>query len=355
VTKRFATRLLHWFVRHGRHDLPWQHPRTPYRVWLSEVMLQQTQVAAVVPYFERFVARIPDVASLASAHDDEVMRLWAGLGYYARARNLLRAARAIVEQHRGEFPRDFDQVAALPGIGRSTTGAILAQAFGLRYAILDGNVRRVLARHAGIAGWPGDPKVQAKLWSIAENFLPRTRLPDYTQAIMDLGAQVCLPRAPRCDACPVRADCIAFATNGQSGLPSPRPKRARPLRKAQMLVIENRDGHILLERRAPAGLWGGLWCLPMCDAAIDWREYCRDALRVVAGEPQSLPAIKHGFTHFELEIAPVRLRLKKSVGADLRPEFQRSWTRMDQLAALGLPAPVKKLLSEIACRESSTA
>jgi A/G-specific adenine glycosylase len=353
VTKRFAARLLRWFDRNGRHDLPWQHPRAPYRVWLSEVMLQQTQVAAVIPYFQRFVARFPDVASLAAAHDDEVMKLWAGLGYYARARNLKRAAIEIVEKHRGEFPRAFDDVAALPGIGRSTAGAILAQAFGQRYAILDGNVRRVLARHAGIEGWPGDPNVQSRLWSMAEAILPFTRLRDYTQAIMDLGAQICLPRSPQCEACPVRADCVAFATHRQSTLPSPRPKRARPLRKAQMLVIENRDGQILLERRVPAGLWGGLWCLPMCDASADWRDYCRDALRVVAGEPQALPSLRHGFTHFELEIAPVRLRAHGGAGAIADSRW--SWTRMDQLAALGLPAPVKKLLAQLTCRESSTA
>ncbi|HZP11949.1 MAG TPA: A/G-specific adenine glycosylase [Nevskiaceae bacterium] len=346
MKKSFAARLLRWFDRHGRHDLPWQHPRTPYRVWLSEVMLQQTQVAAVIPYFERFVARFPDIAALAAANDDDVMHLWAGLGYYARARNLLKAARTIVDTHGGKFPSDVDQVAALPGIGRSTAGAILAQAFGQRHAILDGNVRRVLARHAGIAGWPGDPKVQAELWEIAERLLPRARLPDYTQATMDLGAQICLPRAPRCDECPVRADCVAFATDRQSEIPAPRPKRARPLRKAQMLVIENRDGAILLERRPPAGIWGGLWCLPMCDG--DWREYCRDALRVSAKDAQPLPSLRHAFTHFELEITPMRVGLK----ADPRKaDSQRAWTRIDQFDALGLPSPVKKLLAGLTCRE----
>ncbi len=190
----------------------------------------------------------------------------------------------------------------MPGIGRSTAGAILAQAFGQRHAILDGNVRRVLARHAGIAGWPGDPRVQAKLWNVAERLLPRARLPDYTQAIMDLGAQICLLRAPRCDACPVRADCIAFATDRQSEIPAARPKRARPLRKAQMLLIENRDGAILLERRPPAGIWGGLWCLPMCDG--DWREFCRDSLRVTATNAQSLPSLLQVFTHFEIQSLP---------------------------------------------------
>lgn len=343
MTKSFAARLLSWFDRHGRHDLPWQHPRSPYRVWLSEVMLQQTQVAAVIPYFERFVARFPDLASLAAARDDEVMHLWAGLGYYARARNLLKAARAIVDEHGGEFPSDFDAIAALPGIGRSTAGAILAQAFGQRHAILDGNVRRVLARHAGVAGWPGDPKVQAKLWEIAERLLPRARLPDYTQAIMDLGAQICLPRAPRCNACPVRGECVAFATSRQSEIPAPRPKRARPLRKAQMLLIENREGAILLERRPPAGIWGGLWCLPMCDG--NWRDYCRDALRVIAREPQALPSLRHAFTHFELEIAPVRLRANAECGAHGAPY---AWTKMGQLETLGLPSPVKKLLAQLA-------
>ncbi len=336
MSRSFAIRLLRWYDRHGRHDLPWQHPRTPYRVWLSEVMLQQTQVAAVIPYFERFVARFPDLATLAAASEDDVLQMWAGLGYYARGRNLLKAARAIVAEHGGEFPRTFEQVAALPGIGRSTAGAILAQAFGQRHAILDGNARRVLSRYSASAD-------DARLWELSEQLLPRARLVDYTQALMDLGANVCVPREPRCQTCPVSGDCKAFATGRQHEFPKRRVKPARPLRQASMLLIENRHGQILLERRPSPGIWGGLWCLPMFESNDAWRNYCRDELRIKVSAPRELPVLRHAFTHFELDIQPVRM---KTTGTT-----KGAWFAPAALAKLGLPSPVKKILFSAPRRE----
>jgi A/G-specific adenine glycosylase len=329
----FSARLLRWHARHGRHDLPWQHPRSAYRVWVAEVRLQQTQVATVIPYYQRFLARFPDVAALARAPLDEVLALWSGLGYYARARNLHRAAREVVGRHGGEFPRDFDAAVALPGIGRSTAGAILAQAFGQRHAILDGNARRVFARHAGVAGWPGEPRVAAKLWDVAQRRLPRARLADYTQALMDLGATLCTARTPRCHECPVATDCVARARGTVARLPSPRPRRERPRRAARLLLIENARGELLLERRPERGIWGGLWCPPLAGAG--WR---RDGLSLLG----QLPAIDHAFTHYDLRLTPLRLR------ATRRPApAGAAWVGPAELPRYGLPAPVRKLLDTL--------
>jgi A/G-specific adenine glycosylase len=329
----FASRLLRWHARHGRHDLPWQHPRTPYRVWLAEIMLQQTQVATVIPYYQRFLQRFPDIAALAAAPRDDVLAHWSGLGYYARARNLHRAAQLIVARHAGEFPRAFDAALELPGIGRSTAGAILAQAFGQRHAILDGNARRVFARHAGIAGWPGLPAVTQKLWRAAEERLPRARLVDYTQALMDLGATLCTPAQPRCASCPVARDCVALAAGKVDRLPTPRPRRARPKRSAHLLLIENRRGELLLERRPERGIWGGLWCPPL--AAGDWR---RAGFELVA----RLPDVKHAFTHYELRLRPVRVHDARG-----RMPAGSQWIAPSDLARYGVPAPVRKLLASL--------
>ena len=325
----FANRLLKWHARHGRHNLPWQHPRTPYRVWVAEIMLQQTQVATVIPYYARFLQRFPDVRALAAAKLDEVLALWSGLGYYARARNLHRAAGEIVAGHGGEFPRDFDAAVALPGIGRSTAGAILAQAFGARHAILEGNARRVFARHAGIKGWPGEPRVAAKLWAVAERHLPHAQLADYTQAVMDLGATVCTARVPACNACPVAADCIARRRGLVDRLPSPRPRRERPQRVAQLLLIENARGELLLERRPEKGIWGGLWCPPVIEGG-------KAGAKII----ERLPAIHHAFTHYDLELHPVRVRANGTRHAG-------DWVKLRALSRYGLPAPVRKLLSSL--------
>src|SRR5580765_3104624 len=244
MSDRFANRLLKWFDAHGRHDLPWQHPRTPYRVWQSEIMLQQTQVSVVIPYFQRFVAALPDLPALAAAPRDQVLALWSGLGYYARARNLHASAQRCVELHDGDLPRDFNALLALPGIGRSTAGALLAQAWGDRFAILDGNVKRLLARYHGIEGWPGTPIIEKQLWELAISHLPDARLADYTQAQMDLGATLCTRANPDCTHCPLHKDCVAYSTGRTSSLPAPQPNKAKPKRETHVVWMEDRVGRV---------------------------------------------------------------------------------------------------------------
>jgi len=344
VAQDHATRLLAWFDRNGRHDLPWQHPRSPYRVWLSEVMLQQTQVQVVVPYFERFVAALPDIGALAAAPLDDVLALWSGLGYYARARNLHQAARLCVERHQGALPRDFDALHALPGVGRSTAGAILAQAWGDRFAILDGNVKRVLARCHGIDGWPGTPAVEKQLWSIAQDLLPQSRLADYTQAQMDFGATLCTRHDPACVLCPLQSGCVALREGRVAELPTPRPGKPLPERSTLMLWIEDGNGHVLLQRRPSRGIWASLWSLPEADdhgSAREWFERHIDG-DYDHGAPQS--AIAHGFTHYRLQIQPLRWR-----GLAARPQVADNdddlrWISRTQLATLGMPSPVRRLL-----------
>ncbi len=341
----FAERLLVWFASHGRHDLPWQQPRTAYRVWISEVMLQQTQVKTVVPYFERFMQRFPDPASLAAAPLDEVLSLWAGLGYYARARNLHKAAQQMQAQHGGDVPRDFEALLALPGLGRSTAGAILAQAHGARHAILDGNVKRVLARHAAIELWPGLPAASKQLWAISERLLPTTRLADYTQAIMDLGANLCTQRAPACTRCPVSADCEALRTQRVAQLPVARPARLRPLRLASALLVANQQGEILLERRPPSGIWGGLWCPPLLEDGADAAALLADRYGLGQHSATPLPRLRHAFTHFELDLLPLRIELQ-SIPEALREGGAQRWVKLDgPLPAL--PAPISKLFQQL--------
>jgi len=341
----FAERLLAWFDVHGRHDLPWQHPRTPYRVWLSEIMLQQTQVSTVIPYFARFLERFPDLHALAAAPLDEVLALWAGLGYYARARNLHRCAQTIVAEHAGEFPRNIEIVAALPGIGRSTAGAILAQAFGQRHAILDGNVRRVLARHAAVPGWPGAPAVQKKLWVEAEARLPDARLADYTQALMDLGASVCTARKPKCPLCPVAEDCVARRADRIAEFPGAKPQRARPRREATLLLARNKAGALLLERRAPTGLWGGLWCPPLLSVDDPAPQAWLEAQALQGESAQTLPSFTHVFTHFDYELHPLLVEARMRGTAIAESRWQ--WIAPEQLARLGLPAPIRKMLDSL--------
>jgi A/G-specific adenine glycosylase len=340
----FAARLLGWFDVSGRHDLPWQHPRTPYRVWLSETMLQQTQVRVVVPYFERFVAALPDLPALAAAPLDQVLALWSGLGYYARARNLHRAARDCVESHGGDLPRDPDALMALPGIGRSTAGAILAQAWGDRFPILDGNVKRVLCRYHGIEGWPGTPSIERHLWRIAESHLPLQRLPDYTQAQMDFGATLCTRFDPACVLCPLQRDCVALREGRVGDLPTPKPGKPLPERRAIVLLLRDLGGSVLLQRRPPTGIWAALWSLPEAadhESARAWFD-ANMAGDYDAGAP--LAAIAHGFTHYRLELqplawAPVALRGRVRDNADLR------WVAPDAMDTLGIPAPIRKLIA----------
>ena len=339
----FAARLLGWFDQHGRHDLPWQHPRSAYRVWLSEIMLQQTQVGVVAPYFRRFVDALPDLPALAAAPLDQVFALWSGLGYYSRARNLHRAAQLCVEQHVGELPRDFDALLALPGIGRSTAGAILAQAHGLRLPILDGNVRRLLCRHHGVHGWPGETSVQNQLWSIAESLLPSARLADYTQALMDFGATVCTRSKPLCMQCPLHTDCAALRDGQVSRLPESRPGKALPTREAIVLLLRDAEDRVLLARRPPAGVWASLWSLPEFATHKDAGIWLRRHARADMEQAEPLQTIEHGFSHYRLRLHPLQWRnvqARDAIGDtdDLR------WQAADQLDLVGLPAPIRKLL-----------
>ena len=341
----FAPTLLAWFDRHGRHDLPWQHPRTPYRVWLSEIMLQQTQVAVVVPYFARFVAALPDVPALARASQDDVLALWSGLGYYARARNLHAAARRCMELHGGDLPRDLDALQALPGIGRSTAGAILSQAWGDRAPILDGNVKRVLARLFGIEGWPGLPKVEKQLWAIAANLLPEARLADYTQAQMDFGATLCTRADPACAACPLREACVAHREGRTAELPHPKPGKPLPEREARMLLVEDDRGRVLLQRRPPTGVWAALWSLPEHADAAASRDWFDQHLAGDFARAEVLAPVLHGFTHYRLRILPMRVagvRPRDAVGDN--PGLR--WASRAELQAIGLPAPVRRLLED---------
>jgi A/G-specific adenine glycosylase len=339
----FAARLLAWFEVSGRHDLPWQHPRTPYRVWLSEVMLQQTQVQVVIPYFERFMAALPDVPSLAAAPLDDVLALWSGLGYYARARNLHAAAKLCVEAHGGDLPRDLDALVALPGIGRSTAGAILAQAWGDRFPILDGNVKRVLARVHGIEGWPGTPAIEKQLWTFAARHLPESRLADYVQAQMDFGATLCTRHDPACVLCPLQHGCVALHEGRVAELPTPKPGKPLPEREAIMLWAEDRAGNVLLQRRPPTGIWASLWSLPEAADHENAREWFGADLAGNYDTASPLAAVAHGFTHYRLRIQPLRwrdvaLRTQVADNDDLR------WVPRDAMHALGIPAPIRKLL-----------
>jgi A/G-specific adenine glycosylase len=340
-----ARELIAWHERAGRHDLPWQRDRTPYRVWVSEIMLQQTQVATVIPYYERFMRRFPDVRALADAPPDEVLHLWTGLGYYARARNLHHAAIRIRDEFGGEFPAAFDDVASLPGIGRSTAGAILAISRGERWPILDGNVRRVLARCFGIAGDPSDRVVLQRLWALAEQETPATAVGIYTQAIMDLGATVCVRHRPACAVCPLAERCIAFATDRQLELPTPRRARARRLRRAFMIAAMRDDGGFYLERRPDSGIWGGLWCLPEFasrdDASASW-----------GSDLQALGDVEHAFTHFDLVITPLFVRCRTARG--VMDEPPGLWYEPRDPARVGLPAPIKLLLEQLAAHGATS-
>ena len=344
LPRQYAPALLQWFDANGRHDLPWQHPRTPYRVWLSEIMLQQTQVRVVIPYFERFVAALPDLPALAAAPQDDVLALWSGLGYYARARNLHAAAQRCVAEHGGDLPRDLDALTALPGIGRSTAAAILSQAWGDAHAILDGNVKRVLARVFGVDGWPGTPAVEKRLWALAESLVPDARLADYTQAQMDFGATLCTRHDPGCGDCPLQTSCVAHATGRVAELPTPKPGKALPERTATVLVLRDARGRALLQRRPPTGIWAALWSLPeFADdaAALDWFDAHIEG-DFDAGE--ALAVVPHTFSHYRLRMHP-RAWTDVAPGAAIRDNDDLRWVARDDLTTLGIPAPVRALLA----------
>jgi len=345
--RAFGERLVRWQKAHGRHDLPWQRSRDPYRIWLSEIMLQQTQVATVIPYYERFLARFPDVVGLAQAGLDDVLKLWSGLGYYSRGRNLHKAARTIVSGALGpgSFPRDIASLQSLPGIGRSTAAAIAVFAFGAREAILDGNVRRVLSRHFAVPGSPGDKQVEKGLWMLAESLLPARDLEQYTQALMDLGATLCTRTRPRCELCPVNATCMALQQGRVAAFPEARARKPLPQRAATMLVLLH-QGRILLEKRPASGIWGGLWCLPELPGGAVAQSWSKARYGCVIGMPEAMPELAHGFTHFRLSITPLVCRVKRVESRTAEPG--PAWFDREYAGEEAIPVPVRKILAQIA-------
>ena len=343
-----AAALLAWHSRQGRHDLPWQQDRTPYRVWVSEIMLQQTQVATVIPYYQRFMERFPTVRALADAPVDDVLHLWSGLGYYARARNLHRTAVRVRDEFAGEFPARFAEIESLPGIGRSTAGAILALSRGERFPILDGNVKRVLSRYFGVKGNSSQSAVTERLWQLSDQCTPQQQVDTYTQAIMDLGATLCTRRKPLCTYCPLAEGCFALRTGRQHEFPSPRPARKRPTRKVFMVVaVRADDGSVLLERRPENGIWGGLWCLPEFQTATAASSYIRQQLSAATAEPTALSRVEHAFTHFDLVITPMLTPCNGLAG--VMDAARTVWYNARRPARIGLPAPIKSLLEELTC------
>lgn len=341
----FARAVIAWHGQHGRHDLPWQNPATPYRVWVSEVMLQQTQVATVIPYFHRFMARFPTLAELARSELDEVLHLWTGLGYYARARHLHQSARRIDSDGGGRFPRTIDQLLQLPGIGRSTAGAILSLALGQRHPILDGNVKRVLARYYAVTGWPSQAEVQRRLWALAERHTPRERVADYNQGMMDLGASLCVRARPRCEHCPLAPSCAARRLARQRQFPEPRPAKLKPVRQTRMLLLQQAD-QVLLVRRPPIGVWGGLWGPPECELEADYTAVCRQRFGLRIGPAQPWPVRRHTFSHFHLEIHPLHARVQTE-DPGVMDSPGHLWYNEHSSNRCGLAAPVRRLLQDL--------
>lgn len=351
IPEVFAQRVLDWYDEHGRHDLPWQQDMTPYRVWVSEIMLQQTQVATVIPYYLRFMQELPSVEALAAADEDQVLHLWTGLGYYSRARNLHKAARLVVSQLGGEFPRSVEGLCALPGIGRSTAGAVASLSMGIRAPILDGNVKRVLTRFEAVDGWPGEKAVHDRLWRMAESLTPQNRVAHYTQAMMDLGATLCTRSNPSCLLCPLREGCKARALGEPKRFPASRPRKVLPVRSCVMPLLMNEEGAVWLQRRPSSGLWGGLWCPPQLDAEDELADLL-GRLQMAAHEREALAPLRHTFSHFHLDIQPLLLRVS------VRPAVAESgqvWYNLRHPESLGLAAPVKKLLRQIEARVPSLA
>jgi len=345
-TKKFSQAVLNWYSKHGRKDLPWQKKRTAYRVWLSEIMLQQTQVVTVIPYFEKFVKQFPDITALANAAEDDVLHLWSGLGYYARARNLHKTAKIIRDDYAGNFPENFEQVTALPGIGRSTAGAILAQALGQRHAILDGNVKRVLARFHAVEGWTGQAKTQDTLWQFAEQHTPDKHLADYTQAMMDLGATLCKRAKPDCKTCPLASDCQALKADRVTELPTPKPRKKLPVKRARLLVMLNADNQVLLEKRPPTGIWGGLWSLPEIDLDKDIEDYCLQQWQFKVAHIEDAESFRHTFSHYHFEITPCQMKVNNP-DQYVMEAGRIVWYNTSQKDRRGLAAPIKIILNSL--------
>ncbi|MDP6164586.1 MAG: A/G-specific adenine glycosylase [Gammaproteobacteria bacterium] len=337
----FAPQLLAWFDQHGRHNLPWQNDRNAYRVWLSEIMLQQTQVATVIPYFERFTARFPALADLSAAHVDDVLALWTGLGYYTRARNLHKCAQVVTAEHQGVLPNDAELLALLPGIGRSTAAAIVSQAYNQPAAILDGNVKRVLARLYGIEGWPGQKAIENQLWQLAEALTPKQRNADYSQAIMDLGATICRRSNPLCVACPMQTQCQALAQNKVADLPTRKPKKSIPEKQTWALLVANQHLQIQMQQRPHKGIWGGLWSLPEFNDHKALQQHL--ALQGINQTATPLPQIKHAFSHYKLTIHPYLVVLPHN-HQHIQETDHSKWYAAKQIDTIGLPSPIKSIL-----------
>lgn len=340
----FQQRILDWYDQHGRKDLPWQQQKTAYKVWLSEVMLQQTQVATVIPFFLRFMRRFPSIKRLALADIDEVLALWSGLGYYARARNLHRCAQILYAQYRGRFPQQVDALEALPGIGRSTAGAILSSAYNLPTAILDGNVKRVFARCFAVNGATNTSATLKRLWGLAEYYVSPYSAANYNQALMDIGALICHRTQPQCTQCPLQTDCVAYQTNTIAQYPAKKAKRMQPLKTTRFLLLQHQD-EVLLQKRPSNGIWGGLWCFPECDEQTDILTYCQQQFGLHGTSINVLPGFQHVFTHFKLNISPVVITVSDK--AKTLHQLQTVWYNRSDVASLGLAKPVSRLLDFI--------
>jgi A/G-specific adenine glycosylase len=338
----FAQQLLSWFDDHGRHNLPWQDNRNAYRVWVSEIMLQQTQVATVIPYFERFMARFPQLSDLAAAPVDDVLALWTGLGYYSRARNLHKCAQVVTEQYQGDFPTDTQTLAQLPGIGPSTAAAIVSQAYNKPAAILDGNVKRVLTRIYAIEGWPGKKVIEKQLWELAKQLTPQQRNADYTQAIMDLGATICRRNKPLCVACPMQNNCQALAQDKVSALPTRKPKKDLPEKQVWTLLLTDHQQNVQLYQRPHKGIWGGLWSLPEFASLEDLENHLA-LLGTTNFQP--LPEVKHAFSHYKLTLHPYRVSLPANHGY-IQETTRLKWYASQQIDTIGLPSPIKQILQQ---------
>ena len=343
----FSTKILSWFDVHGRTGLPWQQDINAYRVWVSEIMLQQTQVKTVIPYFEKFMQSFPTVQHLANAEQDEVLKHWSGLGYYARARNMHAAAKMVRDDFDGQFPEDIETIQHLKGIGRSTGAAILSIAHNKAEPILDGNVKRVLSRVFAVEGWSGKAIVLKKLWALAEQTTPNQRNADYTQAIMDLGATLCTRSKPRCEACPLSADCIANADGTQAEFPAKKPKKQIPEKQALMLIIQNEAQQVMMLKRPPVGIWGGLWCFPQFDTLHDADKW----LYLYTGETtengSKMEALSHTFSHFKLHIQPLKIGLKHPIDTSVMEKQETLWYNIHTEFDGGLAAPVTTLLNKL--------
>lgn len=342
MNESFSDRILTWFDQYGRKDLPWQRDRSPYGIWVSEIMLQQTRVETVIPYYEKFIRRFANVEQLARASLDEVLHHWTGLGYYARARNLHKAAKQLCEKHHGVFPQTFDEVVALPGVGRSTAAAILALSFDQRHAILDGNVKRVLTRYFAVTGWPGNRSIETKLWQHAESLLPQNEVGRYTQAMMDLGATLCTRTNPDCAGCPIRFGCMAFRQHRQLEFPTPKPLRNLPRRKVLVALLQNREGEVWLEKRPPVGIWGGLYSFPEFVDEPSMRRWLEKTCKTDRSEVTVLPTVTHTFSHFQLHMYPKLVQLQRFPNVVMEDGLGVWYKGGEQ--KIGLASPIKKTL-----------